>query len=194
MRRRLSVAADDEAGPLGDGRVQLVGAVVPAMRGLAQPRDVVERLVGDVVDHGVDEHEPAPGARHAQQLGERGHRLGQQMEGVATHDQAEGVRVVGQRVEIDEAESDVDQTQLAGQPLPLLQHVGKLVGGLDRAHVGSHGEAGYPGARGVVEDGVVRRGPRQLDEKIERSVAHLFHGVSLRRRRLLAPVTPVSRR
>ena len=151
-------------------------------------------LVGDLVDHGVDQHEPAPGARHAQQLDERRHRLGQQMEGVAAHDQAESLRVVGQRVQIDEAEGDIDQAQLAGQPLALLQQVGKLVGDFHGAHVWGHGETGYPGARGVVEDGVVRRGSRQLDEKFERSVAHLFHGVSLRCRRRAAPVTPVSRK
>ena len=116
------------------------------------------------------------------------------MKGVATHDEAERIRRVRQRVEIDEAERDIDQAQLAGQPPALLQDVGVLVGGLDGVYLGGHGEAGYAGARGVVEDVVVRRGPRQLDEQIERSVAHLCHGVSLRCRRLLAPGTPVSRR
>ena len=78
-------AADDEAGAL-DERLELVLAVVPPVGGLAQPGDLVERLVGDVVHDGVQDDDAAAGREDALQLGQRRRRVGQQVEGAAADD------------------------------------------------------------------------------------------------------------
>ena len=124
-----------------------------------------------------------PGREHALQLGERGAGVGQQVEGVAADDEAERPVLVGQRVEVDEREGDVDEAELGGEPHALLEHVGQLVGRLDGRHVRSDDEPGHAGAGGVVEHAVVGCRPGQVDEQVERCVMHLFHGYSLRRRR-----------
>ncbi len=82
--------------------------------------------------------------RHAQQLGERRHRLGQQVEGVAADDQAEGAVLVGQRVQVGEREGDVDEAELLGQPAALVEHVGQLVGGLDERTSGATAKPAMP--------------------------------------------------
>ena len=123
-----------------------------------------------------------PAREHALQLGQRRRRIGQQVEGVAADDQGERAVLVGQRVEVDQREGDVDEAELAGEPLALLEHVGQLVGRLDAAHVRRHREPGHAGARGVVEHRVVRCRAGQVDEQVERCVAHLVHSFSLRRR------------
>ena len=96
--------------------------------------------------------------------------------------EAERAVLVRQRVEVDEREGDVDEAELGGEPLALLEHVRQLVGGLDGRHVRRHGEPGHAGPGGVVEHGVVGCRPGQVDEQVERRVTHLFHGFSLRRR------------
>ena len=180
MRRTSPRAVHRQTGARGD-LLELVRPVVPPVRRLAQPGDLVEGLVDRLVHHGVEHHDATSRRQHAQEFLQCRHRLGQQVEGVATHDEVELAVLVRQGVEVDEGEGDVDEAQLGRESLALLEHVRQLVGGLDGRDVGGDGEAGHAGAGGVVEHGVGGRRPGQVDEQVDRRLTQLFHGFSLRR-------------
>ena len=136
------------------------------MRRVAQPGEVVERRVGDLVDDGVDHHDASAAAQHARHLAQRRDRLGQAVEGAATDHQAEGGVLEGQRVEVGEREGDVARPDLGGQAAALVEGVGQLVDGLDAAHAGAQRERRHADAACVVEHGVVARGPGDAEYEV----------------------------
>ena len=88
--------------------------------------------VGLVHDR-IEEDDAAAGREDTLQLGQRGGRVGQQVERVAADDEGERAVLVRQRVQVDQGERHVDEAELGGEALALLEHVGQLVGGLYRA-------------------------------------------------------------